>query len=132
QLLREKPQKSHDQYAWTVYTTWQISFDQLSKPAARFLQLCSFLHYTGITEDIFSNASKYNGAVWLPPKKDLQEPLQFLSCFLGPTGEWNSLSFLDLTNEIKGYSLISFDTATKMFAIHPLVHAWSRSTVVDK
>ncbi|KAJ7733175.1 P-loop containing nucleoside triphosphate hydrolase protein [Mycena metata] len=130
-LLREKPQQSHDQYAWTVYTTWQISFDQLSKPAARFLQLCSFLHYTGITEDIFSKASKYTAPVWLPPKADLQEPLQFLSCFQEPTGEWSSLSFLDITNEIKGYSLISFDAAAKMFAIHPLVHAWSRSTLGD-
>ncbi|KAJ7040197.1 hypothetical protein C8F04DRAFT_1231107 [Mycena alexandri] len=58
QLLREKPEQSHDHYAWTVYTTWQISFDRLSQPAAMFLQLCSCLHYTGISEDIFSNASK--------------------------------------------------------------------------
>ncbi|KAJ7727581.1 hypothetical protein B0H16DRAFT_1778526 [Mycena metata] len=106
QLLREKPEQSHDQYAWTVYTTWQISFDQLSKPAARFLQLCSFLHYTGITEDIFSKASKYSAPVWLPPKEDLQEPLQFLSHFLGPTGGWSPLNFLDITNEIKAYSLM--------------------------
>ncbi|KAJ7727576.1 hypothetical protein B0H16DRAFT_1894381 [Mycena metata] len=130
-LTLEKPDQSHDQYAWTVYTTWQISFDRLSKPAARFLQLCSFLHYTGITEDIFSNASKYDGPVWLPPKEDLQEPLQFLSHFQEPTGEWSSLSFLDVTNEIKGYSLINFDAVTKMFTIHPLVHAWSRSTLAD-
>ncbi|KAJ7749914.1 P-loop containing nucleoside triphosphate hydrolase protein [Mycena metata] len=100
-LLREKPEQSHDQYAWTVYTTWQISFDQLSKPAAMLLQLCSFLHYTGISEDIFRNAS-------------------------------NSLNFLDVTNEIKAYSLISFDAATKMFSIHPLVHGWSQSTLVDE
>ncbi|KAJ7734851.1 hypothetical protein B0H16DRAFT_1327318, partial [Mycena metata] len=130
-LLREKPDQSHDQYAWTVYTTWQISFDQLSKPAARFLQLCSFLHYTGITEDIFSNASKYCAPVELPPKEDLQESLQFLSHFQESTGEWSSLSFLDVTNEIKSYSLISFNATTKVFSIHPLVHAWSRSTPVD-
>ncbi|KAJ7727565.1 hypothetical protein B0H16DRAFT_1894377 [Mycena metata] len=128
-LLREKPDQSHDQYGWTVYTTWQISFDQLSKPAARFLQLCSFLHYTGITEDIFSNASKYSAPVELPPKEDLQEPIQFLSHFLGPNGHWSPLNFLDITNEIKAYSLISFDGTTKMFSIHPLVHTWSQSTV---
>ncbi|KAJ7480558.1 hypothetical protein FB451DRAFT_1446342 [Mycena latifolia] len=59
QLLREKPAQSHDHYAWTVYTTWQISFDQLSPPAAMLLQLCSFLHHGGISEAIFSNASRY-------------------------------------------------------------------------
>ncbi|KAJ7041772.1 hypothetical protein C8F04DRAFT_1230233 [Mycena alexandri] len=132
QLLREKPEQSHDHYACTVYTTWQISFDQLSQPAASLLQLCSLLHYTGISEDIFSYASKYRFPVWLPPKQELQEPLEFLSHFIGSTGEWNSLKFLDITNEIKSYSLISFDAATKMFSIHPLVHAWSRSTLVDE
>ncbi|KAJ7041767.1 hypothetical protein C8F04DRAFT_994477 [Mycena alexandri] len=132
QLLREKPEQSHDDYACTVYTTWQISFDQLSQPAASLLQLCSLLHYTGISEDMFSYASQYSFPVWLPPKDELQEPLEFLSHFIGSTGEWNSLKFLDITNEIKSYSLISFDAATKMFYIHPLVHAWSRSTLVDE
>ncbi|KAJ7445409.1 hypothetical protein B0H11DRAFT_1930631 [Mycena galericulata] len=56
-LLHEKPTQSHDNYAWTVYTTWQISFEQLSLPAATLLQLCSFLHHQGIYEGIFSGAS---------------------------------------------------------------------------
>ncbi|KAJ7028282.1 P-loop containing nucleoside triphosphate hydrolase protein, partial [Mycena alexandri] len=131
-LLSEKAVQSHDHYAWTVYTTWQISFDQLSQPAATLLQLCSFLHYTGISEDMFSYASKYSFPSWNPPKEELQEPLEFLSHFLVPTGEWSSFRFLDVTSEIKAYSLISFDTKTKLFSIHPLVHAWSRSTLLDK
>ncbi|KAJ6545982.1 P-loop containing nucleoside triphosphate hydrolase protein, partial [Mycena vulgaris] len=59
-LLSEQPDQSHDDYAQTVYTTWQISFDQLSKPAATILQLCSFLHHNGISEEIFSRASLYD------------------------------------------------------------------------
>ncbi|KAJ7020934.1 hypothetical protein C8F04DRAFT_1196059 [Mycena alexandri] len=131
-LLSEKAVQSHDHYAWTVYTTWQISFDRLRPIAATLLQLCSFLHYSGISEDMFSNASKYSFPVWLPAKEELQEPLQFLSSFLDPTGEWSSLRFSEVTNEIKSYSLITFDAATKMFSIHPLVHAWSRNTLVDE
>ncbi|KAJ7700621.1 hypothetical protein B0H16DRAFT_1642152, partial [Mycena metata] len=53
-LLGEKPAQSHDRYARTVYTTWQMSFDRLTSPAAMFLQHCSFLHYNGISEEIFS------------------------------------------------------------------------------
>jgi hypothetical protein len=30
-------------------------------------------------------------------------------------------------NEIKAYSLISFDPKRKVFSIHPLVHAWGRT-----
>ncbi|KAF8144876.1 P-loop containing nucleoside triphosphate hydrolase protein [Mycena galopus ATCC 62051] len=58
-LLRKKPAQSHDEYAWTVYTTWQMSFDQLSWLATFFLQLCSFLHRDGISEDIFRRAADH-------------------------------------------------------------------------
>ncbi|KAJ7713109.1 hypothetical protein B0H16DRAFT_549601 [Mycena metata] len=131
-LLSEKAAQSHDDYAQTVFTTWQISFSQLSHLAATLLQLCSFLHYTGISEDMFSAASKYQPRSLSPPREELHEPLEFLSHFVEPTGEWNSLKFLDITNEIKAYSLISFDAKTKLFSIHPLVHAWSRSTLLDE
>ncbi|KAJ7716536.1 hypothetical protein B0H16DRAFT_456748 [Mycena metata] len=129
QLLSEKPARSHDQYAWTVYTTWQMSFDQLTPPAAVFLQHCAFLHYDGISEEIFRYASKYTFTSGGLSKDELQEPLEFLSHFLGPTGEWDSWRFLAATNEIQAYSLISFDTEKKLFSIHPLVHAWGQATV---
>ncbi|KAJ7713115.1 hypothetical protein B0H16DRAFT_1743639 [Mycena metata] len=131
-LLSEKAAQSHDDYAQTVFTTWQISFNQLSHLAATLLQLCSFLHHTGISEDMFSIASKYDFPSWSPPWEELQEPLEFLSHFVEPTGEWNSLKFLDVTTEIKAYSLISVDAKTKLFSIHPLVHAWSRSTLLNE
>ncbi|KAJ7714259.1 hypothetical protein B0H16DRAFT_1702108 [Mycena metata] len=131
-LLSEKAAQSHDDYAQTVFTAWQISFNQLSHLAATLLQLCSFLHYTGISEDMFSSASKYEPSSWSPPREELQEPLEFLSHFIEPTGEWNSLKFLDVITEIKTYSLISFDPRTRLFSIHPLVHAWSRGTLSDE
>ncbi|KAJ6587657.1 P-loop containing nucleoside triphosphate hydrolase protein, partial [Mycena vulgaris] len=78
QLLSEKPAQSHDDYIWTVYTTWNISFQKLSKPAATILQLCSFLHYKGISEEIFSRASLYGFVLQGPSKDELQKPLEFL------------------------------------------------------
>ncbi|KAJ7858511.1 hypothetical protein B0H14DRAFT_3634159 [Mycena olivaceomarginata] len=129
QLLSEKPVQSHDRYARTVYTTWQMSFDQLKPLAAMLLQHCSFLHCNGISEKIFSYASKYRFQSSGPSKGELQAPLEFLSHFLGPTGEWDSLQFFHVINEILAYSLISFDAEKKLFSIHPLVHAWSRATV---
>ncbi|KAJ7765220.1 hypothetical protein B0H16DRAFT_1687407 [Mycena metata] len=128
-LLSEKPAQSHDQYAWTVYTTWQMSFDRLTPPAAMFLQHCSFLHYNGISEEIFSYASKYQFYSNGPSEEELQKPLEFLSHFLGPDGKWDSLQFLEATNEVQSYSLISFDAEKKVFSIHPLVHSWSHRTV---
>ncbi|KAJ7724003.1 hypothetical protein B0H16DRAFT_1698805 [Mycena metata] len=129
-LLSGRPaQQSHDHYTWTVYTTWQMSFDRLTRPAAMFLQHCSFLHYNGISEEIFRYASRYRFHSGGPSKEEVQEPLEFLSHFLRPNGEWDSLQFLDATNEIQSYSLINFDAEKKLFFIHPLVHAWSQTTV---
>ncbi|KAJ7467964.1 hypothetical protein FB451DRAFT_1481208 [Mycena latifolia] len=132
QLLREKPTQSHDDYAWTVYKTWQISFVKLSQPAARLLQLCSFLHHGGITEQMFKNASMYKFPTSGPSKQELQIPVEFLSHFLGPDGAWDSLSFWNVTNELQAYSLINFDAARNVFSIHPLVHTWSRNTLTNE
>ncbi|KAJ7895444.1 P-loop containing nucleoside triphosphate hydrolase protein [Mycena leptocephala] len=92
-LLSEKPAQSHDHYAWTVYTTWQMSFDRLKPPAAMFLQLCSYLYHNGISEEIFRLASKCMSPPSDPSKEELQEPLAFLTYFLGSTGEWTLCSF---------------------------------------
>ncbi|KAJ7063881.1 P-loop containing nucleoside triphosphate hydrolase protein, partial [Mycena amicta] len=56
-LLSQKPAQSHDNYHWTVYTTWQMSFEKLSPLAAELLQVSSCLYREGISEDIFADAS---------------------------------------------------------------------------
>ncbi|KAJ7300697.1 hypothetical protein DFH08DRAFT_828209 [Mycena albidolilacea] len=127
-LLSEMPAQTHDHYARTVYTTWQMSFHRLTQPAAMFLQYCSFLHHNGISEQIFSYASEYTFPSNGPSEEELWEPLEFLSHFLGPSGEWDSLQFSDMTNEVQAYSLISIDAENKLFSIHPLVHAWGQTT----
>ncbi|KAJ7841848.1 P-loop containing nucleoside triphosphate hydrolase protein [Mycena leptocephala] len=83
-LLTERPAQSHDNYAWTVYTTWQVSFDQLCDQAKTILRLCSFLHYQGISEDIFKNAVHYRFEPSGPSKEALELPLKMLSDFLRP------------------------------------------------
>ncbi|KAJ6580477.1 hypothetical protein DFH09DRAFT_294754 [Mycena vulgaris] len=130
-LLSEKPTQSHDDYAWTVYTTWQISFDRLSEPAAAMLQLWSFLHHNRISETIFSKASKYKCRTSGPSEDELEKPFQFISHFLDPTGCWDSSRFRDITKEIRSYSLIYYDQRTKLFSMHPLVHDWCRDTLLD-
>ncbi|KAJ7440748.1 hypothetical protein FB451DRAFT_1377465 [Mycena latifolia] len=128
-LLTERPAQAQDNYPWTVYTTWQISFDQLSDQAKTFLKLCSYLHYQGISEDIFRNATTYQVESAGP---ELDMPLKILSQFLGPSGSWDPLSFMDVTNDLRAYSLINFDSEKCLFSIHPLVHEWIRSTLSDE
>ncbi|KAF8177175.1 hypothetical protein K438DRAFT_1939194 [Mycena galopus ATCC 62051] len=119
-LLSEKPAQSYDGYSL-----------KLSQPAATFLQLCSFIHWDGISEDIFSRASEYSFPSYGPPKEGLQKALEFLSHFVGPNGKWNTFDFVKVTNEIKAYSLINVNAEQKSFSIHPLVHEWSRTTLAS-
>ncbi|KAJ7738880.1 hypothetical protein B0H14DRAFT_3610469 [Mycena olivaceomarginata] len=130
-LLCEKPAQSHNDYSWTVYTTWQISFEQLSPLAATLLQLCSFIHHQGISEKIFCNASTYKFRSSGPSQKELEKPQAFISQFLTSDGSWDSLRFLELTTELRAYSLINFHLETGLFSIHPLVHVWSQSTMTN-
>ncbi|KAJ7438723.1 hypothetical protein FB451DRAFT_1303097, partial [Mycena latifolia] len=46
QLLHQKPPQSD--YGWSVYATWQLSFEKLSSQARELLKLCSFIHHDGI------------------------------------------------------------------------------------
>ncbi|KAJ7433714.1 hypothetical protein B0H11DRAFT_752715 [Mycena galericulata] len=131
-LLSEQPNQTQDDYARTVYTTWKISFDCLSRPAMQLLQLSSFLHHDGISERIFANAASYKFKSSGPTEDEVQEALEFLAQFLTPSGTWDSLKFMDLTNEIHGYSLIDLEPRSSMYSFHPLVHEWTRSTVPDE
>ncbi|KAJ7819322.1 hypothetical protein B0H13DRAFT_1584885, partial [Mycena leptocephala] len=126
-LLKEKPAQTQDGYAFTVYTTWEISFKCLSKPAVQLLQLCSFLHHEGITETIFSRAIHYKGTELGelgPTTKDLRNAQEFLAQFVAPSGTWDSLTFEKVMAEIQGYSLIELDGQRGIYSIHPLVHTW--------
>ncbi|KAJ7878067.1 hypothetical protein B0H13DRAFT_1722386, partial [Mycena leptocephala] len=132
QLLSQKP---HSDYSSTVDATWQMSFNQLSQPATMLLQLCSFLHWDGISEEIFSRAAIYRFQQAIPldqSREALKKPLEFLAQFLGPAGEWDNLCFLKVTNEIKAYSLMTFDPKRRMFSIHPPLRSWIRSTITDQ
>ncbi|KAJ7816993.1 hypothetical protein B0H13DRAFT_2459166 [Mycena leptocephala] len=66
QLLSEKPAQSHDNYEWTVYTTWQMSFDKL--------------------KEIFSRAAAYTFPSFGPSIEALLKPLEFLRQFTDPAG----------------------------------------------
>ncbi|KAJ7062192.1 hypothetical protein C8F01DRAFT_1284555 [Mycena amicta] len=130
-LLSKKPEQAHEDYEWTVYTTWQISFDQLRPQAVQFLQLCSFIHVEGITEDIFKRASKYTPKNGLldPNVTTLQPTLNFLSYFRSAESKWNSLAFEEMMSDICDYSLMTWQNDA--YSIHPLVHQWSKTIISD-
>ncbi|KAJ7712810.1 hypothetical protein B0H16DRAFT_1479118 [Mycena metata] len=108
QLLSQKPAQSHDCYAWKVYTMWQMSFDQLTPPAAIFLQHCSFLHYT------MHQSTSFVPMVHL--KKNYGSLGNSSHIFWGQVVNGTLSNLSVATNEVQSYSLISFDAEKQMDA----------------
>ncbi|KAF8218037.1 hypothetical protein K438DRAFT_1796213 [Mycena galopus ATCC 62051] len=129
-LLSMHPGQSHDDYRWTVYTTWQISFNRLSKAAAQFLQMCSLLHHDNIPESIFYEAASWSG------DDEEGHPVEaaqlFLRNFISTSGTWDFQHFIEIIGEIRGYSLIHRNAAAETLSIHPLVHSWCQTTLSNE
>ena len=121
-----------DDYKWTVYTSWTISFNRLSQQSARFLQLCAFLHHDGISEAIFRNAAS-NATTYklLSPEASeaVSEAREYLNVFQTLDSPWDSQKFLRVIMELRSYSLVDSDRENQTYSIHPLVHAWTRTTI---
>ncbi|KAJ7789138.1 P-loop containing nucleoside triphosphate hydrolase protein [Mycena olivaceomarginata] len=131
-LLSQHAVQSHDDYKWTVYTTWEISFRQLSKAAARFLQLCSLLHHNSIPEAIFEHAAAWTGNNHEQEDQAVWDAKEFLHTFMSDSGTWDAQHFMDILSEIQGYSLMESDTVRETLSMHPLVHSWCQSTLEDE
>jgi tetratricopeptide (TPR) repeat protein len=121
EVLRKHVGQTADDYEWTVYTTWEISFKKLGSTAATFLQLCAFLHYNGISKAIFQRASssQNHGDTFIDARK-------FLHMFQSTDGSWSDFRFREVINELTSYSLINIGARNNEYSIHQLVHAWAR------
>ncbi|KAJ7073181.1 hypothetical protein C8F01DRAFT_1225887 [Mycena amicta] len=130
-ILSRIPDQSSGDYKLTVYTTWQMSFAQLSSKAAQFLQLCSFIHFEGIREDIFQRAADYkpDDGPLDPTPEELTSSFEFLQQFRTAHTEWDGLAFEEMMSDICGYSLMTWHESS--YSVHPLVHQWARTTICD-
>ncbi|KAK7012647.1 FabD/lysophospholipase-like protein [Favolaschia claudopus] len=126
-LLREKQIQGQSHYDLSVYTTWDLSYSKLSLAAKTFLQICSQLHYEGITEEIFQRASI--GQEELKDSK-VQHQVTGLLCLLGKQDKsWDTLIFNNVMQELQSYSLITHDQQDDSYRIHPLVQLWSNASI---
>ncbi|KAJ7651117.1 P-loop containing nucleoside triphosphate hydrolase protein, partial [Roridomyces roridus] len=128
ELLCQHPDQTLDNYEWTVYTTWQISFDKVSPVAVQLLQLCALLHHSSIPESIFANATKWILNNEGNETESMQEAREFLQNFVSGSGGWQEQHLQNVVAEIEEYSLLESDETSKTISMHPLVHLWCSDT----
>jgi tetratricopeptide (TPR) repeat protein len=128
---RRKLGDAEDETALNVFTTWELSFQQLethddeNKSKSTILTLFAFLDRQKISHHLFEI---YCGRKQIP---DSDEPdiQKCLSVFLRG-GKWDQPKFIDLLNDLSQLSLIhnwSRDSDnTCHLSLHPLVRDWIR------
>ncbi|KAH8833244.1 hypothetical protein DL96DRAFT_1705247 [Flagelloscypha sp. PMI_526] len=123
-LLADRTVQSTDDYKYSVYTTWTISFNRLSKEAALFLRLLCYMHYRDIPSTLFEDAQRRLDE-YADYYKDTLPTLaeDFLPSFCGQPG-WDSFRFHLVVGEVLSFSLIQSDPTNQVFHFHPLVQKW--------
>ena len=127
-----------DDYRLHVYTTWKLSYDILPARAQTLLCLCSYLHHTGITEQLFKDAyhsiSKAEFAFpSIPFSFQEQDTYSHVRDFLHQfvvDESWNTDEFKWCMQEACSTSLLSLDE-TEHYSIHPLIHDCLRGVQED-
>ncbi|CAE7158497.1 unnamed protein product [Rhizoctonia solani] len=124
-----------DERGDTVYTTWRMCYDQLKPESRELLWLIAYMHYDGISEEIFERAANNLDSKAYPlPLTDLEtqarERVQkYLSTFRGSDKSWDIVKFIAVMADLTSYSLIDFDRMSFTYRIHVLVHDWARTIV---
>ena len=127
-LLSRKAIQGQAGYAYTVYTTWEVSrnsIKEMSNEAGRdaleLLNLFSFLHYDGIPGEIFHRAWQRMGDIssgWMLPHQSGLVLRQ-------KDREWDAYQLGEALSLLASFSLISRNK-DELISIHPLVHTWAR------
>ncbi|KAH8836003.1 hypothetical protein DL96DRAFT_1675811 [Flagelloscypha sp. PMI_526] len=130
-LLAYKTVQSTDDYKYSAYTTWTISFNQLSEEAALFLRLVCFMHHRNIPPTLFEDAQRH-----LDKYADYYEDAlprlagNFLRRFRSQSG-WDALHFHQVVGEVLSFSLLQSDPTNRSFHLHPLVQKWMQDQSED-
>ena len=129
ELLSQKAIQGGEDYRYTVYTTWEVSRQMIEKMASQagqdaleLLQTFSFLHYEGISEEIFSRAwhALQNDKQWDWMLSHLPKVVSRLS-----SQDWNADILRAAVLVLQSFSLIHRDK-DNLISMHPLVHTWVR------
>jgi len=106
-LLKRRSRDMNDDHPESVATTWSLSFERVqhaNPAAAELLRLCAFLAADAIPEEMLMQGAHLLGPV------------------LGPTVS-DQLTFNDAIIELRKYSLMRRETASKTLSVHRLVQA---------
>ena len=141
-LMNHPSFRGASQYNRTVYETWDLSFNEIESRANKrsdengraaaqaailILETAAFLHHENIIEAAFKKAAmEFSGEQYGRLEKKVKSCIGRL-LQLGKDQTWNQYFFHEGIRVLMSFSLIKqCSTSPTTYAIHPLVHQWSR------
>jgi len=115
-----------DDYEYTVYTTWQISFERLkthAAQAAEFLQHCAYFAPKWIPRQ-FSRMLLFNIDCSVT-RTELVWKTQKISGWFLTSGTWDTRKFMNIVSEIRSYSRLTLIICTNVL---PYIHSFMTGT----
>ncbi|KAE9397804.1 hypothetical protein BT96DRAFT_1020591 [Gymnopus androsaceus JB14] len=132
QLLGKNMLQNLDNYRLSIYSTWNLSWNELDEPSRIFLNLCSYLHNEGIPRELFQKA--------VENIKSISEPLGTSNALALATSvleiftvdqQWDDIQMDDIILNITSYSLLNV-VQDGVYSLHPLVHEWIKDSMHQK
>lgn len=130
QLLDRPLVQAATDYEHTVYSTWEVSIEKMTKlshEAAKYaielLNFFSVLHFEGISEQILEKAWKHS---------KMNKPSAWVKAHILPilkqagSDNWDPQPFREAISLLSSFSLIHIDGTENLISLHPLVHTWIR------
>lgn len=133
-IIGDDPQDSSEPEPLSVWTSWEMSFDQLSnsnlgldvESICHFLTSLAFFSNTEIKMNIFET-------YW---EESLPESPAWMDIFVDSDGDWDAYAYQDAVSCLEQLSLINYqdeiaqklggqdETETSPISLHPLVRDW--------
>ncbi|KAI9787479.1 MAG: hypothetical protein M1839_000008 [Geoglossum umbratile] len=118
---KRKLSREEEETSLSVFTTWELSFQQTNQQQGQILTLFAFLQYTNISEELFwvHHQHLISASEALP---HWMEPL------IGDSGGWDGYKFEDMLTDLRDLCLLQGVARANdkfcRFSLHPLVSDW--------
>ncbi|KNZ72722.1 Nephrocystin-3 [Termitomyces sp. J132] len=121
--LKEVREQKMDKYQYSVFATWDLSYQKLDERAKDILMLCGVLHHSEIPVSIFQRAWTN---ISYRSELEIEELQNMLRKFLSKDKIWNDISMERSIDMLRKYSLVEISGQGEMLLnIHSLVHEWA-------
>jgi tetratricopeptide (TPR) repeat protein len=133
--LSEDPYfKGESKYGRALYPAWDISLQEIvkrSSSAIALLHVFAFMHFEGITEELFQRAATSFIERGEPDISNVSPALDVILS-LDDDFEWDVLPFREAIRVLTSFSFLKPSVMPYCYRMHRLIHTWVRDRMTDE